>query len=119
MTDPRDLVVAIDGGNSKTDVLLVDAAGTVLGSSHGPGVSPQNVGVAPCVEALDGLVLQALEAAGRPASRPFAVHTAAYLANTSDMPGSTPIPTSASRPALSHSSCRDSWRSPSSSPGSS
>jgi len=55
MTDPRDLVVAIDGGNSKTDVLLVDAAGTVLGSSHGPGVSPQNVGVAPCVEALDGL----------------------------------------------------------------
>lgn len=80
MTDPRDLVVAIDGGNSKTDVLMVDAAGTVLGSSHGPGVSPQNVGVAPCVEALDGLVLQALEAAGRPASRPFAVHTAAYLA---------------------------------------
>jgi N-acetylglucosamine kinase-like BadF-type ATPase len=80
MTGPREIVVAIDGGNSKTDVLVVDAAGTVLGSSRGPGVSPQNIGVAVCVDALDGLVSQALEVAGLPARRPFAAHTSAYMA---------------------------------------
>lgn len=80
MTAPHDVVIAIDGGNSKTDVLVVDAAGTVLGSSRGPGASPQNVGVAGCVTALEGLVLQALEAAGKPTARPFGVHTSAYLA---------------------------------------
>ncbi|MFD8495635.1 N-acetylglucosamine kinase [Amycolatopsis sp. NPDC059657] len=80
MTAPHDVVIAIDGGNSKTDVLVVDAAGTVLGSSRGPGASPQNVGVEGCVTALEGLVIQALEAAGKATTRPFAVHTSAYLA---------------------------------------
>jgi N-acetylglucosamine kinase-like BadF-type ATPase len=80
MTEPLNVVVAIDGGNSKTDVLIVDAAGMVLGSSHGPGVSPQNVGVDGCVATLESLVLEALDAADRPATRPFGVHTSAYLA---------------------------------------
>jgi N-acetylglucosamine kinase-like BadF-type ATPase len=80
-----DTVVAIDGGNSKTDVLVVDAAGTVLGSSRGPGVSPQSVGVDTCVRALEGLVVEALEVAGRPAGKPFGTHTSAYLAGL-DLP---------------------------------
>lgn len=80
MTAPHDVVIAIDGGNSKTDVLVVDAAGTVLGSSRGPGASPQNVGVEGCVTALEGLVIQALEAVGKATTQPFAVHTSAYLA---------------------------------------
>lgn len=80
MTEPLDVVVAIDGGNSKTDVLIVDATGTVLGSSRGPGASPQNLGVNGCVATLESLVLAALDAADRPTTRPFAVHTSAYLA---------------------------------------
>ncbi|QFU90784.1 N-acetylglucosamine kinase [Amycolatopsis sp. YIM 10] len=84
MTSPE-LVVAIDGGNSKTDVLLVDATGNVLGEARGPGASPQNVGVDACVETLERLVLAAHEDAGRTAERPFAVHTSAYLAGL-DLP---------------------------------
>ncbi|WP_344423557.1 N-acetylglucosamine kinase [Amycolatopsis minnesotensis] len=75
---PAGTVIAIDGGNSKTDVLVVSTEGDVLGRSRGPGASPQNIGVAACVEVLEGLVLQAMPGvAGR---RPFAVHTSAYLA---------------------------------------
>jgi N-acetylglucosamine kinase-like BadF-type ATPase len=79
MTPVRD-VVAIDGGNSKTEVLVVSRAGEVLGQSRGPGASPQNVGVAACVAALEELVLRALTAGAGPLDRPFAVHTSAYLA---------------------------------------
>jgi N-acetylglucosamine kinase-like BadF-type ATPase len=79
MTPVRD-VVAIDGGNSKTEVLVVSRAGEVLGQSRGPGASPQNVGVAACVAALEELVLRALTAGANPPDRPFAVHTSAYLA---------------------------------------
>jgi N-acetylglucosamine kinase-like BadF-type ATPase len=79
MTPVRD-VVAIDGGNSKTEVLVVSRAGEVLGQSRGPGASPQNVGVAACVAALEELVLRALTAGAGPPDRPFAVHTSAYLA---------------------------------------
>ncbi|WP_410623113.1 N-acetylglucosamine kinase [Amycolatopsis sp. cmx-8-4] len=70
-------VIAIDGGNSKTEVLVVSREGVVLGKSRGPGASPQNVGVAACVAALEDLVLEAFPARGE---KPFAVHTSAYLA---------------------------------------
>ncbi len=45
--------------------------------------------------------------------------SAAYRANTSDRPGSTPMPTSASRPACSHSPATANCSSPSLTPGSS
>ena len=75
-------VIAIDGGNSKTEVLLVSRDGVVLGQSRGPGASPQNIGVAASVTLLEELVLRALTSsgAGPAAYRPFAVHTSAYLA---------------------------------------
>ncbi|MEQ0563664.1 BadF/BadG/BcrA/BcrD ATPase family protein [Amycolatopsis sp. NEAU-NG30] len=73
----RPAVVAIDGGNSKTEVLVVSEDGVVLGASRGPGASPQNIGVDGCVAALEDLVLQAYPGFGE---RPFAVHTSAYLA---------------------------------------
>lgn len=76
--DTVDTVIAIDGGNSKTDVLVVSADGALLGRSRGPGASPQNIGVDACVDALEGLVLEALPA--QPWRRPFAAHTSAYLA---------------------------------------
>jgi N-acetylglucosamine kinase-like BadF-type ATPase len=37
--DPLPAVLAVDGGNSKTDLALVAADGTLLGSSRGPGVT--------------------------------------------------------------------------------
>ncbi|RSM37244.1 ATPase [Amycolatopsis balhimycina DSM 5908] len=70
-------VIAIDGGNSKTEVLVVSEDGVVLGSSRGPGASPQNIGVAACVAALEELVLAAYPVFG---TRPEAIHTSAYLA---------------------------------------
>ncbi|MFJ4105629.1 N-acetylglucosamine kinase [Amycolatopsis japonica] len=76
----QDVVVAIDGGNSKTDVLIVSRDGRVLGQSRGPGASPQNIGVDGSVQALEKLVLEALRGAGLPDERPFATHTSAYLA---------------------------------------
>ncbi|WP_033295061.1 N-acetylglucosamine kinase [Amycolatopsis jejuensis] len=74
------MIVAIDGGNSKTEVLVVSRDGEVLGESRGPGASPQRVGVDGCVAALEDLVLTALHSAGLPTERPFALHTTAYLA---------------------------------------
>ena len=37
--EPLPAVLAVDGGNSKTDVALVAADGTLLGSARGPGVA--------------------------------------------------------------------------------
>lgn len=73
-------IVAIDGGNSKTEVLAVSREGVVLGQARGPGASPQHVGVGECVAVLEELVLEALRSAGLPVARPFAVHMSAYLA---------------------------------------
>ena len=38
-------VLAVDGGNSKTEVALVDAAGAVVGAARGPGASHHHLGV--------------------------------------------------------------------------
>nr|WP_243727336.1 BadF/BadG/BcrA/BcrD ATPase family protein [Actinocrispum wychmicini] len=75
------VVIAIDGGNSKTDVLLVDGSGAVLGHARGIGASPQTVGVKRSLEVFEQLAREA----GAPATPPFATHTAAYLAGA-DLP---------------------------------
>ncbi|MEU4231465.1 BadF/BadG/BcrA/BcrD ATPase family protein [Nonomuraea sp. NPDC026600] len=75
-----DGVLAIDGGNSKTDVLLVAADGTVLSRVRGPGASAQNVGIAASATTLDALVRQAARQVDPAARAPYARHTAAYLA---------------------------------------
>ena len=46
---PLGTVLAIDGGNSKTDVVLVDEKGTVLASARTGGFTPQASGVAAAV----------------------------------------------------------------------
>jgi N-acetylglucosamine kinase-like BadF-type ATPase len=66
---PR-LALAVDGGNSKTDLTFVSADGTVLAAVRGPGSSPQRIGVDGCLETLDRLVHEASHRAdldGRPA----------------------------------------------------
>ncbi len=59
-------IVAVDGGNSKTDVALVGADGEVLGAARGPGASHQGLGVQGAMEALDALIVAAGRDAGIP-----------------------------------------------------
>ena len=81
---PRPAVLAIDGGNSKTDVALVAADGTLLAAARGPGINAHEVGVDQTVLILDAVVKQAAAQLDRdPAglSGPLARHTVACLAN--------------------------------------
>jgi N-acetylglucosamine kinase-like BadF-type ATPase len=52
-------VLAFDAGNSKTDVALVAADGTVLGMARGGGFEPQKIGPAAAVAQLEPLVIAA------------------------------------------------------------
>jgi N-acetylglucosamine kinase-like BadF-type ATPase len=66
------LVLAIDGGNSKTDLALVRADGEVLSLVRGPQSSPQHLGVGGCLGVLEELLERALDESevtngGRPA----------------------------------------------------
>jgi N-acetylglucosamine kinase-like BadF-type ATPase len=56
-------VLAIDGGNSKTDVCLMSAEGRLLGYARGPGSNHQNIGVDAAFDVLFGLVSQAADEA--------------------------------------------------------
>jgi N-acetylglucosamine kinase-like BadF-type ATPase len=82
-------VLAIDGGNSKTDVALVAYDGTVLATVRGPGINPQDVGADQTALNLDALVRQAASQAGLPGfpnrTAWIARHTVACLANA-DLP---------------------------------
>ncbi len=60
-------VLAIDGGNSKTDVVLVDRDGSLLARVRGPSSSPHQLGEERAFALLDDLVAQAVAAAGSPA----------------------------------------------------
>ena len=54
-------MLAIDGGNSKTDVALVASDGTLLASARGPGINAHEVGVDQTVLILDAVVKQAAD----------------------------------------------------------
>jgi N-acetylglucosamine kinase-like BadF-type ATPase len=56
----RAAVLAVDGGNSKTDLALVGADGSLLSLVRGPLSSPQHLGVDGCLSAIDGLLTEAL-----------------------------------------------------------
>jgi N-acetylglucosamine kinase-like BadF-type ATPase len=58
------LVLAVDGGNSKTDLALVRGDGHVLSLARGPGSSPHHVGLDGCVGVLDALLDEAVARAG-------------------------------------------------------
>jgi N-acetylglucosamine kinase-like BadF-type ATPase len=74
-------VLAVDGGNSKTDVALVAADGTLLAAVRGPTSSHQAVGLEAGTDRLVGLVEEAARRAGLDSSaRPLStigVHTIA------------------------------------------
>jgi N-acetylglucosamine kinase-like BadF-type ATPase len=80
-------VLAIDGGNSKTEAALVAADGTVLGRARGGGSNPQGLGEDEAMRRLESLVAAAAQAAGqdRTAGGPVAGYTSACLAGA-DLP---------------------------------
>ena len=62
----RPLVLAIDGGNWKTDLALVQADGRVLALVRGPQSSPHHLGLDGSLLVLGDLLAQALDEAGLP-----------------------------------------------------
>ncbi|MEV7404007.1 BadF/BadG/BcrA/BcrD ATPase family protein [Streptomyces sp. NPDC091267] len=76
-------VLAIDAGNSKTDVALIGADGTVLSTARGGGFQPPVVGIGTAVDALGSAVERALASAG--VGHGTVGHVSACLANA-DLP---------------------------------
>ena len=60
----RAAVLAVDGGNSKTDLALVAADGSLLSLVRGKLSSPQHLGVDGCLAVLQGLLAEALGESG-------------------------------------------------------
>ncbi|MDL4776988.1 N-acetylglucosamine kinase [Actinomadura xylanilytica] len=77
------VLVAVDGGNSKTDVAVAGVGGELLGTARGGGFHPHLGGLGPAVDGLTAAIGGALDAAGAAAGD--VVHLAAYLANV-DLP---------------------------------
>jgi N-acetylglucosamine kinase-like BadF-type ATPase len=80
-------VIAIDGGNSKTDLVLVAADGTLLSRVRGRGASAHSLGMEESLRILGELVAAAARdggirasPAGAAAGPPLAMHTCAFLA---------------------------------------
>jgi N-acetylglucosamine kinase-like BadF-type ATPase len=78
-------VLAIDAGNSKTDVALVAVDGTVRGRARGGSFRPDRVGAEAAVAGLVPLVARVRAEAGDEGDGPVARHVAACLANA-DLP---------------------------------
>lgn len=77
------VLVAVDGGNSKSDVAVVGAGGELLATARGDGFRPQLDGLGQAVEVMAGIISTALARAAVPSSD--VVHLAAYTANA-DLP---------------------------------
>ena len=74
-------ILALDGGNSKTDVALVGSDGSLLATARGGGVNSHESGVDATVRALTELVEQTVRQGGQAP----VLHTVACLANA-DLP---------------------------------
>lgn len=75
-------VLAIDAGNSKTDLVIADGDGTVLGAARGGGFAAHTVGIRQAVAALAPLVAKAASQAclTPDPGRPLVRHVSACLA---------------------------------------
>lgn len=76
----RRVLIAVDGGGSKTDAVALSPDGEVLARASGPSSSPQNLGLDAAVAVLDTVVRAAIAAAGAPPE-----HVACYLSGL-DLP---------------------------------
>jgi len=78
-------VLAVDGGNSKTDLALVRLDGTLLARVRGPGCSPHALGVDGSIAVIGRLLRHALELAGLPGSvTPVASVAAVFCAGVDE-----------------------------------
>ncbi len=80
------LIVAVDGGNSKTDVVLLRADGTVLASVRGGGSSPHQLGLEPAVRLVGDLVDRAWLTAGLSSRNGTKAAVAAVFMAGADLP---------------------------------
>lgn len=58
------VLLAVDGGNSKTDVAIIDSRGSVLAAVRGPGSSPHMLGLPGSLQLVDDLIIRACDDAG-------------------------------------------------------
>jgi N-acetylglucosamine kinase-like BadF-type ATPase len=93
-TTDTELVLAIDGGNSKTEVLVTTARGEVLATVRGPGSSPHHLGVQGALDLLDELVRKAFAQADLGDNTPTVDRAEVYLAGV-DFPNEKEIATAA------------------------
>ena len=85
MADGQAAVLAIDGGNSKTDVALIGWDGRVLATLRGPGASQEGHGVDGAMRRLGELILAVAGKAGIDPAGVIASHVSACLAGA-DLP---------------------------------
>jgi N-acetylglucosamine kinase-like BadF-type ATPase len=78
-------VLAVDGGNSKTDVAVVAEDGRLLAAARGPTSSHQAVGLEPGMERLAGLVAEAVSSSGLEGRPELAVYTLAGADSRADV----------------------------------
>jgi N-acetylglucosamine kinase-like BadF-type ATPase len=79
------VVLAVDGGNSKTDVALLDTRGTVLAAVRGPGSSPHMLGLEGSLRVVADLIDRAGDDAAIRDRRPIAQFGAWFMAGA-DLP---------------------------------
>ena len=78
-------VLAVDGGNSKTDVAIVAEDGRLLAAARGSTSSHQAVGLEPGMERLAGLVAEVVAGSGLEARPDCAVYTLAGADTRADV----------------------------------
>jgi N-acetylglucosamine kinase-like BadF-type ATPase len=82
----EDLLLAVDGGNSKTDVLLLDRSGRVLSHVRGPSCAPVHHGLDGAMDILDLLVRKAFAAALAPGEEPVRPAVGVFALAGADLP---------------------------------
>jgi N-acetylglucosamine kinase-like BadF-type ATPase len=81
-------ILAIDGGGSKTDAVLLDTDGRVIAQAQGAGSQPQIIGLPKALAVLDEVIEQIRRTAGVATGEPIADHAGVYLSGL-DLPQET------------------------------
>src|SRR6185295_13351722 len=80
------IAIAVDGGNSKTDLALVRGDGAVLAVVRGPRSSPQRIGLEGALGVLGDLLAEAVAVAGLAAGDGRVADVARILLAGADLP---------------------------------
>ncbi|HMD46438.1 MAG TPA: BadF/BadG/BcrA/BcrD ATPase family protein, partial [Acidimicrobiales bacterium] len=81
---PQPAVVAVDGGSTKTEVVLVDSRGNLVARARGPASGHQMLGIDAAMDAIGATVADALAWAGLPAGTQAA--SGVYCLSGVDLP---------------------------------